>query len=896
MSVGPKNPGDDYRTALSGGDSPTLTRPTAGEPPSLSSADTSSRRAAPGRFPPGEIVAGRYRVIELLGRGGMGEVYRADDLTLDQCVAVKFLAAAQIGDATSMADMQREVRIARQITHPNVCRVHDLGVWQDRPFITMEYIDGEPLNLLLRRIGRLAPDKALDIAQQLCVALAAAHDQGILHRDLKPSNVMIDGRGKVRITDFGLAGVATQIGRDDIRAGTPAYMAPEQLDGREVTVRSDIYALGLVLYEVFTGKRATPGETLAEISRWHTSTSSTPTLPSRIVGGLDEAIERIILRCIERDPARRPTSAKGVLAALPGFDPLAAAIAAGETPSPELVAAAGPRGGLAPVVAVALLAITLLGMALLGRLSAPHSLLEYVRLEKPPAVLVDRAREMLTRFGLTDAPADSAWGFQFDNTLVTRLRTTDRSPQRWEPLRRGEPPTIRFWYRQAPFPLAANSISGRITESDPPLVEPGQVCVVLSPMGRLVAFDAIPSRGVPEASQPSDVNWSPLFESAGLNFADFRPGPPRWNPRSFADARGSWVGHYAESPDQPIYVEAAALYGKPVHFRVLPAWDLPATSRPVVAQSEDSVVARVNAVLLIICGVGAGLLAWRNLSLGRGDVKGAKRFAWFVLVISMAAWLISCDHVATMRGEMFALYRALGVAVFRAGLSWLLYLALEPTIRKRWPDALISWTRLLGGRLSDPTVGRDVLIGTAFAVLGTLIAVVRPYLAYWIDGVILEPVAPNPDVLFDWRASLGVMVDGVSWALTSPMVFLLLLVLLLVVVRSRTAAVAVLSLVAAALAVTISTADTESFMATAITAILTVALYIVALIRFGLLALVAMQYAQIILGYFLMRVDFSAWYAPQMLLAAAILLAIATAAFRTSLAGRSIFDPKLLDE
>ena len=151
---------------------------------------------------------------------------------------------------------RNEVRIARRVSHPNVCRVYDVGEVEGQTFFTMEYVDGEDLASLLRRIGRLPPDKALDIARQLCAGLAAAHAKGVLHRDLKPANIMLDGRGQVVITDFGLAGVADDIRGPEVRSGTPAYMAPEQLAGKEVTTRSDIYALGLVLYEVFTGKRA----------------------------------------------------------------------------------------------------------------------------------------------------------------------------------------------------------------------------------------------------------------------------------------------------------------------------------------------------------------------------------------------------------------------------------------------------------------------------------------------------------------------------------------------------------------------------------------------------------------------------------------------------------------
>src|SRR3982750_4409052 len=139
--------------------------------------------AGPSRFAPGAIVAGRYRLVSMLGRGGMGEVYRADDLTLDQTVALKFLPAGVAADADRLAQFHAELRIARQVSHKNVCRLYDLGDHEGRRFLTMEYVDGEDLATLLRRIGRLPQDKGIDIARQLCAGLAAAHDRGVLHRD-----------------------------------------------------------------------------------------------------------------------------------------------------------------------------------------------------------------------------------------------------------------------------------------------------------------------------------------------------------------------------------------------------------------------------------------------------------------------------------------------------------------------------------------------------------------------------------------------------------------------------------------------------------------------------------------------------------------------------------------
>jgi hypothetical protein len=279
------------------------------------------------RFAPGTLLAGRYRLVAALGRGGMGEVYRADDLTLGQPVALKFLPPHLAADPDRLSRFRKEVAVARRVSHPNVCRVYDLAEVDSQPFLTMEYVDGEDLVSLLRRIGRVPEDKATAIARELCYGLAAVHEQGLLYRDLKPANVMLDGRGKVRLTDFGLVADAGGLSGQELRSGTPAYMAPEQLAGDEVTARSDLFALGLVLYELFTGKRAFAGVDRA----------TPPSAPSSHLSGLDPAVEQVILRCVARDPKDRPASALAVAAALPSGD----ALAPGETLPPGRAATAG---------------------------------------------------------------------------------------------------------------------------------------------------------------------------------------------------------------------------------------------------------------------------------------------------------------------------------------------------------------------------------------------------------------------------------------------------------------------------------------------------------------------------------------------------------------------------
>src|SRR5580693_5054406 len=200
---------------------------------------SSTSSAEEGRFIAGTLLGGRYRIIGLLDRGGMGEVYRATDLTLGQSVALKFLPEEAARNQRLLERFHGEVRIARVVSHPNVCRVYDIGEVEGMPFISMEYVDGEDLASLLTRIGRLPCDKAVETGRKLCAGLAAAHDRGVIHRDLKPQNIMINKRGEVVIMDFGLAAISDQLSGAEVRNGTPAYMSPEQIKGSVVTAKSD---------------------------------------------------------------------------------------------------------------------------------------------------------------------------------------------------------------------------------------------------------------------------------------------------------------------------------------------------------------------------------------------------------------------------------------------------------------------------------------------------------------------------------------------------------------------------------------------------------------------------------------------------------------------------------
>src|SRR5579862_7809658 len=611
-------------------DSPTLAETAYAAPPPPPASPhhrpiSSSSSPQEGRFVPGMLVAGRYRVISLLGRGGMGEVYRADDLSLGQAVALKFLPEA-VSDEQTLERFRNEVRIARRISHPNVCRVYDIGQSDNQVFLSMEYIDGEDLSSLLRRIGRLPPDKALEIARKICAGLAAAHDKGVLHRDLKPSNIMLDGRGEILIMDFGLAGVAHEI--EDVRSGTPAYMAPEQLSGKEVTERSDIYSLGLVLYELFTGKPAFDGNSLEEIVRIRRT--STPHRPSTLVRDMDPTVERAILRCLEADPANRPATALMVSAALPGGDPLAAALAAGETPSPQLVAAAGETSGLPVRTALLATAAALIGLAIFCVSAAHTSLVARLDLPYSAEVLNQRAHDMVRQLGYTDAPLDAGSGFVYDHDYLEHLDHAGGEHPNWNNVIQHRPSLLNFWRRESPDYLVTGQIKsnlltpGIIDINDPPPTLSGMTEVSLDPRGRLIRFESIPpQRDDTAPASPQPYDWHQLFMLAGLDISQYQPAQPIWNSLATSDQRAAWTGVWPGTTTA-LRIEAAAWHGKPVFFRLIGDW-----TDPERMVSPDKSASKAPQVLLVVFFLallaGAVWLARLNYVRRKSDPQGALR-------------------------------------------------------------------------------------------------------------------------------------------------------------------------------------------------------------------------------------------------------------------------------
>ncbi|MFH1177679.1 MAG: protein kinase, partial [Acidobacteriota bacterium] len=722
----------------------------------------------------GAIVAGRYRIIELLGRGGMGEVFRADDLTLRQPVALKFLPLKLAGDPAAVERIRGEVTLARQVSHPNVCRVHDLGEADGQPFISMEFVAGEDLATLLRRIGRPAGEKALDLARQIAAGLAAAHAAGVIHRDLKPANIMLDRAGRVRISDFGLAlpGDAAAGARE--LAGTIAYMAPEQLAGAGASAKSDLYSLGLVLYELLTGKHPSPAASLSDALRRRRDSEPAP--PSELVREIDPAVEAVILHCLARAPEQRPESALAVLAALSGGDAVRAALAAGQTPSPSAVAAAPSRGALAPAPALACFATVLVSLIVYLTLGGRLSVVEIVAPPLPPAVLAAKARELAERLGAPAQPADEAYGLAYD---ALALRLASRPPEAEPPatVAAAKKQMITFWYRASQaYIIPANPIID-VGPGDA-LREPGDVVITLEPSGRLRTFQLQPTG---EEHEPSA---SPLARTDALRLAAFEPAgcqqaQPTRIPATFATRREAWQCT-SQADGGAATVEMSWRESRLVELSVTPTWAAEAGKRGAAARAagaRDALDVFVVSLLLL-----AIPFAWHNLRRKRGDRHGARRLALVVFTGYLVAQLISIHHVPAFGEERTLLVTAVAYALYFAATTALLYTALEPFVRRLWPERLISWTRLLAGDLRDAMVARDVLIGTTVCLAVAATGIVTFRLAAPTEFLpIGKALAPLAGALH----CLGAVSSAVAGAVRFGLLFLLLLLLLRVLSRGR---------------------------------------------------------------------------------------------------------------
>ncbi len=793
------------------------------------------------RLAPGRILEHRYRIVAPIARGGMGVLYQADDLRLGQRVALKFLSPEVAHDSRVVARLVSEVRLGRQVAHPNVCRLYDLVDLEEHACIVMEYVEGEDLASLLQRVGALPSARVIAIARELAAGLAAAHDQGIIHRDLKPANVMLDSRGSVKITDFGLAASTEE--RQSGVIGTPGYMAPELLRGKEATPQSDLYSFGLMLYEMAAGKRALDATSFSELLQSQRA-GARPAPLLTVAPDTDTRLAAIVELCLDHDPSRRPASARTIREMLPGGDALTAAIEAGETPSPDVVAAAEIAAPLARTHAVLLVVTVLAATTISAGLWSRSSKARILDRISAPDVLLLRAQTIARRWLKHEPDQMAVASFEQYDDYLSYLERTDNTASRWQPVYADPAAALRFWYRRgkALAPLAAQ----RVTFDDPPY-DPGTIAVRVDGAGRLRTFRA-PATAAQRAQSP--VNWNQFFQEAQLDVREFQPAAPAGLPAVASDDVRAWT-----RPRDGLTVIAGSLQNVPVFFDVRAKWD--------VDHSDPSVtmVAALFVAVWLLMSAAAVFMARTNLNRGRGDTRSAWRLACFVFVTWALFWMLTCAMTTWQMGVAYA--------VFAAAETWLLYVALEPHVRRRWPRVLVGWTRLLAGRFRDSQVGRDLLIGfAAAAIIRLLLNVLTPVLQRF--GV----PEPRPTaILFFESASraAGECFYDLFLAVTLALSYVFLLLLFGFAVKRLSIVVAIVSTIIILIFVPMGAG----------LAVVAVIVPLILLVRYGLLAAVFTLYG-VFLQAEMLTFDFAKWYGHHSLVSLTIITGLSLFGFLAS--------------
>jgi serine/threonine-protein kinase len=439
---------------------------------------------------------------------------------------------------------------------------------------------------------------------------------------------------------------------------------------------------------------------------------------------------------------------------------LASALAEGHTPSPEMVAAAGEaEGRMAPAAAWTALGLAVATVVLVPALYAPLQLLASMPMTRPAAVLEDRAREVVARLGYEPEPVDHAVGWAVDGDYITHTRRTDATTARWDGLATGVPPVLQFWYRQSPRVLVSQSSTGKIYWGEPSWWVSGSIQMRLDTRGRLLSFYAIPPQVDPRPGEtsPAPADFAPLFEEAGLEMARFEPVPSQWAPPFESDVRQAWEGSWPERPEIAVRIEGASYRGRPVAFYPVAPWTRPHHDVPFFQRAADRVANAATIAVFVVLVTAAGFLARRHLRTGRADRAGAARVALTVFGLGAVGWTLAAHHLPFSPEQLGIAVHGLSSVLFVAAVVWILYLALEPFVRRLWPHALISWSRLLATGTRDPVVARDLLVGLAAGGVVACLIVSLLRLPGWLGRAPAQPAWNNValDALLGLRYSLS---------------------------------------------------------------------------------------------------------------------------------------------
>ena len=410
----------------------------------------------------------------------------------------------------------------------------------------------------------------------------------------------------------------------------------------------------------------------------------------------------------------------------------------------------------------------------------------------------------------------------------------------------------------------------------------GEVLLLLDPQGRLTYLSAMPPQVDHSTGPPPPTDWKALFAAAGLDPARFQPADPQWLPEVGFDTRAAWTGTYPSDPKLPLRVEAASWRGKPVYFHMIGAWTRPwrsqAYDRGAAARAGDIIVMTLLCIIFIV----AALIARRNTKLNRSDVRGAMRLGGFMFALYMLEYLFTMNHVPN-DDELGLLIAAMSRALFNAAMVWVLYLALEPIVRRRWPQTIVSWSRILSGKLRDPLAGGDILIGVAFGMFWVLL--------FQAAGLISQHLGSLPGsgdlgmlsgIGHVASSALGHMAGGIMFAFAT---FLLMFLLRLILRKDWLAAVGFV-----AICVLIKGLGTdEGLWILPVMALVYVA-FVVLLLRYGIVPLVISIFTADVLLSAPLTLDFSVWYIAYSLVALLIVLAVAAYGFHSTVQGKRLFD------
>ena len=589
----------------------------------------------------------------------------------------------------------------------------------------------------------------------------------------------------------------------------------------------------------------------------------------------------MILRCIEEDPAQRISSVHTLIGALPGGDALSAAMAAGETPAPEVVAAAGITGDLSSSAAWSLCTAAIVALLFGAWVSSQFTVVGMVSDIKSRDALTDRAREVVHAFGYPKAH-DEVVGFA-SNQPFLRWIASKTGREKWTAVSDSSVSPLHFVYRGSPTALVPREINGVVSPSDPPETIETMSTVVLDHLGRLRSFRAVPPERM-AAEGAASFDWRRAFELAELDIRSFTPVTPLWTPPYGFDQRVAWSGMYPDRKDVAIRVEAASLAGMPVFFRIVEPWTTPLSTprRPPLGYLTSGILT------FVVC-VGGAAIAHRNLRRGRGDRRGALRIGVVMLAAAFLTRVCWAHHVTDFRGEWELLQQILAISLLRGLTVAILYLAVEPYVRRQAPRLLIAWSRLVAGRLRDPLVGRDLMIGGVAAGLTVALSRAAVPLSAWLGLGRVLPLNPLSGV--EMRTTLGslsTIFEGVMMAIITTIVMLAVIVIFALITRSYGVAVLLTVL---AVATTTITGNVPFVVNIAQLSITVFVLY-----RFGALAFAACALLRTAMFYTPFTLDLSAWFAPRGVAMLLLMAGLMVAALRISLAGKPLFRDTMLEE